>query len=61
MPGPKTMSVADLKDELSRLDNDDEIYFGNGNLSFYRMKYRGDKLVSIEFNELYSVSEDTDD
>lgn len=56
MSKPKTMLVSELLDELSRLDPDDRLYFGNGDLSYYRPKYRGDKLVSIEFNEIYEVT-----
>lgn len=55
MAKPKTMTVADLISELSRLDKNDKLYFGNGDLSFNRMKYRGENLVSLEFNEIYSV------
>jgi len=61
MTKPITMTVADLKDELSRLNNSDELYFGNGDLRFYRMKYRGDKLVSLEFNQIYCVTHDPED
>lgn len=40
----------------------DSIYFGSGNLSFYRLKNRGPKegpaMLFIEFNEAYNVTAD---
>jgi hypothetical protein len=49
---PDTITVGELRDHLKLFDNDYKLYFGNGNLHFYRTKVRGDKLVQIEFNEL---------
>ncbi|PCI43394.1 MAG: hypothetical protein COB41_07145 [Proteobacteria bacterium] len=54
----KTMKVSELKDELSRLNDDDNLSFGNGDLSFNRMKYRGEKTVNLEFNEIYDDAQE---
>ena len=54
----KTMRVSELKEELSRLNDDDDLSFGNGDLSFNRMKYRGDKTVNLEFNEIYDTAQE---
>jgi hypothetical protein len=47
--------LKELKDrclnELMALPDDTEIMFGAGNLSFYRLKQRGDKCFQIELNE----------
>lgn len=44
---------------LESLRDDDQVYFGAGDLGFYRPKERGPiegpRLVQIEFNEVYSV------
>lgn len=65
---PKTMSGAEFKLRFGKLaaelKDDDEVYFGVGDLSFHRPKDRGatdgPRLVQIEFNELYSVTLDPD-
>jgi len=51
---------------LAQATSDDaRIYFGNGNLSFYRPKNRGPEqgpeMIFIEFNEVYSVTLDPED
>jgi hypothetical protein len=64
----KTMSGAEfklhMKPLLDSLDDDDEVFFGAGDLSFYRPKERGPtngpRLVQLEFNEVYTVAVDTD-
>jgi hypothetical protein len=64
----KTMSGSEFKLHfgalIASLHDDDEVYFGAGNLSFYRPKDRGTrnghKLVAIEFNEVYTVVADPD-
>lgn len=61
----KTMSGAEFRAHfaplLASLKDDDQVYFGSGDLSFYRPKERGpidgQRLVQIEFNEVYTVSE----
>lgn len=66
---PKTMSGAEFKLRfgalMASLHDDDEVYFGAGDLSFYRPKDRGPvngpRLVNIEFNEVYIVVVDPDD
>jgi hypothetical protein len=60
---PKTMTGADVKalllPELQSLEDDDLLYFGNGNLSLYRLKERGPvegpRMLQVEFNEVYEV------
>ena len=63
---PKTITIAELKalclNHLMMLPDDTEIYFGVGDLTFYRAKtrlYRADnrtpKMVQIEFNEIYRI------
>lgn len=59
----KTMSGAEFKlyfaDFVAGLNDDDEVYFGAADLSFYRIKDRGPiegpRMVQIEFNEVYQV------
>jgi hypothetical protein len=46
---PKTIRLGDLRYHLSLYDDDYELFFGAGNLDFYRTKTRGAKLVQIEF------------
>lgn len=65
----KTMSGAEFKLRfgalVTSLHDDDEVFFGAGDLSFYRPKDRGPvdgpRLVQIEFNEVYKVLADPDD
>lgn len=65
----KTMSGAEFKMHfgplLASLEDDDQVFFGAGDLSFYRSKERGPvtgpRLVNIEFNEVYTVTVDPDD
>lgn len=55
----KTMTVAEFKDRIwahiKDLPETDEITFGQGDLSFYRIKGRGSHVWNIEFNQVYSV------
>ena len=61
---PKTITIAELRlvllNQLNVMDDNDEVYFGAGNLTLYRLKDRGPvtgpRLVQIEFNEVYSVT-----
>ncbi len=53
-----TMPISRLKEELAGYTDDCEVTFGSGNLSFYRTKMRGDKLVQIEFNQLTDMVPD---
>lgn len=56
----KTITVGELRDELRLYADDTPLFFGTGNLSFYRVKNRDgdpDDLVQIEFNELYEITE----
>jgi len=62
----KTVTIGELRltllNELNAMDDADEVFFGSGDLSLYRLKDRGPKtgpiLVQIEFNEVYSVVAD---
>lgn len=60
MKKPYTITVGDLLDALANHDRTDRLFFGSGDLSFYRVKSRGDDLVGIEFNQLYQVTTDPD-
>lgn len=61
-----TMTGAEFKERfqsfLNTLEDDDEVFFGGGDLSFYRFKERsplnGPKMHNIEFNEAYKVTSD---
>lgn len=63
MKNEKMMSGAEFKavftELLADLKDADQVYFGNADLSLYRLKERGPKegprMVQIEFNELYKV------
>jgi len=65
---PKTMSGDEFKQRfgalLASLKDNDEVYFGAGDLSLYRFKDRGPvegpRMVQIEFNQVYSVTVDPD-
>lgn len=62
---PKTISGAEFRAHfaplLASLKDEDLVYFGAGDLSFYRPKERGPiegpRMVQIEFNEVYTVDE----
>jgi len=51
----KTMTVANLKAELANWPDDYTVYFSG--LSFHRLKKRGEKVVQMEFSEVFSVRE----
>lgn len=63
---PKYMTGAEFRQHFLELamsiKDEDFIYFGAGDLSFYRPKERGPiegpRLVQIEFNEIYKVHPD---
>lgn len=63
MSKPKTMSGAEFRMHftplLQSLSDEDEVFFGGGDISFYRIKERGPvsgpRLVQVEFNEVISV------
>jgi hypothetical protein len=60
MNSPKTMTLAEFReriwDQLKDLPEDTQIFFGAGDLTFYRVKKRGQKLEQIEFSEVYEVT-----
>lgn len=62
MKNPYTMTVAEFKEriwsQIKDLPDSDEISFGQGDLSFYRPKWRGDHLLNLEFDQVYSVTSD---
>lgn len=47
----KTMTVGELKHRLQGLPDGYEIIFGCEELTFYRLKIRGEKLVQLECNQ----------
>lgn len=65
----KTMSGAEFKQRFQHiidgLGDDDQVSFGNGDLSFYRPKNLGPKegpaMINIQFNEVYTVTADPDE
>lgn len=47
------ITIGELIDHLSTFNKNDELTFGNDDqLTFYRTKKRGEKVVQIEFNEV---------
>lgn len=64
MSNNKMMSGAEFKEHFSaliaELKDTDLVYFGNADLSLYRLKERGPvegpRMVQIEFNELYKIT-----
>jgi hypothetical protein len=57
----KTITVGELIKELSNYPNEAPLFFGSGDLQFYRVKDRGSDgghLVQIEFSDLYEVTQD---
>ncbi len=63
MQDTKTMSGSEFKlhfrDLLASLEDDDQITFGSGDLSFFQLRERGPiegpRIVQVEFNEVYKV------
>ena len=64
---PKTITIGEIRRdlmELLALPDDAEVFFGEGNLSYNRLKNRSSldpketRLMQIEFNELYKVTFD---
>jgi hypothetical protein len=62
MKKPYTMTVEDFRElvweHLRDLPDSDLIYFADGELSFYRVKQRGDHMHQIAFNQLLTVTHD---
>ncbi len=56
----KTITVGELRRDLSLYSDDTPLFFGTGNLSYYRPKNRGGDtpLLQIEFSELYEITHD---
>lgn len=63
MSNDKMMTGAEFKAQFAELVSDlkdnDLVYFGNADLSLYRIKERGPiegpRMVQIAFNELYKI------
>lgn len=55
---PYTMKVGDLLNDLKNVPPDTDLIFGSGDLEFYRTKWRGNDLLQIEFNQIYTVDHD---
>lgn len=63
MTKPITMSGESFRlhfaDLVKNIKDDDEVYFGGGDLTFYRIKDRGPiagpRMIQIEFGETYDV------
>ena len=51
-------TVRELKERLKGLPDDAELIFGTGDLTFNRIRRRGDDIRQIEFNEVYEVLND---
>jgi hypothetical protein len=49
-----TLTVGDLKRHLAAYDDDFEIAF-DGDLTFYRVKTRGENLAVVEFTEFKAI------
>ena len=57
---------AHFKPLIESLKDNDQVFFGNGNISFYRTKERGplpsgERLVQVAFNELITVQHEPDE
>lgn len=60
----KTMTGAELRHEfqafLKELKDDDQVFFGGGDLSFYTIKpyqkLSGERSFATEFNEVYKIT-----
>jgi hypothetical protein len=53
-----SITFKELMEHLNSCDPDTEIIFGSGDLEFYRVKTRGNHLVQIEFNQIYTITKD---
>ena len=53
----ETIMVKELKRIIEDLPEDAKLYFGNGDLTFQRLKKRGDDLYQLEFDQLYEIIE----
>jgi hypothetical protein len=50
-------TVGDLRRHLELFSDDYELTFGPADtLTFCRTKVRGDKLVNVEFNEIFEIT-----
>lgn len=58
MAEKRTITVGLLMEHLKSHSPDHELIFGDNQLTFYRLKQRGDTLVQMEFNELITEVQD---
>ncbi len=63
MTEPITITLGEIRKDLSDLlsmPDDTQVFFGAGDLTWYRIEDRGTKagaqLMQMEFNEVYSVT-----
>jgi hypothetical protein len=54
---PYAITVKELKEMIKDIQEDAKLYFGSGDLSYQRLKCRGDNLFQIEFDQLYKITE----
>lgn len=52
----RIFTIGDLKSWIKDIPNDTELIF-QGNLTFYRIKRRGENLVQMEFNQIVTAEE----
>jgi hypothetical protein len=57
----KTITVGQLREELQDYSDDTPLFFGSGDLVYYRIKNRGaigSDLAQVEFGTLYTAHQD---
>lgn len=54
--GGNRFTIADLKQRLEPYDDNAEVIFGTGDLTFSQVTSRGGTLIQIEFREIYQVT-----
>lgn len=47
----RLITVGELKERLAVFPDDFQVFFGCEDLSFYRLKLRGERLVQLEFDQ----------
>lgn len=55
----KTIKARELKQEINAIPDEADVFFGtDGDISFFRVKRRGDNFYQIEFNEQWEITSD---
>jgi len=54
-----TITVGDLLDSLKNFKAEDKIFFGSGDLEFSRIRQLENKMVQIDFHQLYTITHET--